>query len=329
MTRGWLVGVVLGLLSSPAAVVADSYLLVVSGVGGDESYSEAFHSWSRAVIEAAENDGLAPENITFLAEDPAADPDHVDGESTKENVEATFSGLAGSTGSEDQLWIVLFGHGSARGGQSRFNLVGPDMTAEDFGTQISRLQLKSVVFVNGSSASAGFIEVLSAADRAVITATRSDRERHAPIFGEFFSAAFSNGQADVDKDDRVSLLEAFNFARIEVDRRYRDTGRLPTEHALLDDDGDGEGTLEPSLTSGDGSLASRLFLVRAATASATASPEVAALLAEKESLEDQIAALRSQKESLSEELYLTELETLLVALARKNEEIRNLEASEP
>ena len=71
--------------------------------------------------------------------------------------------------------------------------------------------------------------------------------------------------------------------------------------------------------------ASRLFFARGAEAFPDASPETVALLAEKDELEDRIASLRAQKDSLAEELYLEELQTLLVALAENREAIDALQ----
>lgn len=306
------------------AAIGDTYLLVVSGVGGEESYSQSFYEWSLALLDAALEAGVKPENLIYLAEEPDRNPDRIRGESTRENVSQAVAELVEQAGEMDQLWIVLFGHGSARNGQNRFNLLGPDMNETDFASLLAGASARTLSFVNASSSSAGFVPALSSPNRIVVTATRSDSERHATRFGEFFSKAFSNGEADVDKDDRVSLLEAFNYARIEVDRDYRDAGLLPTEHALLDDDGDGEGSLEPSQEGGDGRLASRTFLARGAEGQAMTSPELAKLLEQREALEDRIAVLRSQKESLDEGLYLEELEELLLALARKGEAIRVL-----
>ena len=315
-------------LSGPV-LRADTFLLIVSGLGGDEGYSERFHDWSVSVLEAATEDGIPSDNVVYLAEDPGLDEERIQGESRKENVEAALRGLLGRAGVDDQIWIVLFGHGSERGGHTRFNLPGPDMTDADFAALLEGAPVKTVAFVNASSSSGSFVPTLSAAGRVIVTATRSGSERHAPTFGGFFSQAFTDGLADVDKDERVSLLEAFNYARVEVERDYRDSGRLPTEHALLDDNGDGEGSLEPTIGGADGSLASRLFFARGAEIDPDASPRTAALLAEKDDLEDRIASLRAQKDGLDEGLYLKELQTLLLALAENREAIDATQAEQP
>lgn len=318
MRRFALSATVAAVLWSGAAARAETFVLIVSGLGGEEIYSERFHDWSVRVLDAATKDGVAPDRMIYLAEDPTVDEERIDGVSRKENVEAELRRLLSRASSEDQLWILLFGHGSQRDGHTRFNLPGPDMTDADFAALLEGAPVGTLAFINTSSSSANFLPTLSAIDRVIVTATRSGSERLAPSFGGFFSQAFANGLGDVDKDERVSLLEAFNYARVEVERDYRDSGRLPTEHALLDDNGDGEGSLEPSIAAADGGLASRLFFSRGTEAS-DASPEIAALVAEKDDLEDRIVSLRAQKDSLPEDLYLEELQTLLVALAENRE----------
>jgi len=315
-------------LWSGAAARAETFVLIVSGLGGEEIYSERFHDWSVRVLDAATKDGVAPDRMIYLAEDPTVDEERIDGVSRKENVEAELRRLLSRASSEDQLWILLFGHGSQRDGHTRFNLPGPDITGADFAALLEGAPVGTLAFVNASSSSGSFLPTLSAANRVIVTATRSGSERLAPNFGGFFSQAFVDGLGDVDKDERVSLLEAFNYARVEVERDYRDSGRLPTEHALLDDNGDGEGSLEPSITAADGGLASRLFFARGTEAS-DASPEIAALLAEKDDLEDRIVSLRAQKDSLPEDLYLEELQTLLVALAENREATDALQVENP
>jgi hypothetical protein len=90
------------------------------------------------------------------------------------------------------------------------------------------------VLVNTASASGDFVPVLSGPNRVLVTATKTGFERNETIFGEFFVDAFASDGADTDKDNRVSVLEAFTYARREVTRRYEDSNRLLTEHALLE-----------------------------------------------------------------------------------------------
>jgi hypothetical protein len=70
-------------------------------------------------------------------------------------------------------------------------------------------------------------------------------------------------------------------------------------------------------------VASRFFLSRGKEIEG-ASPELKALMKEEAELEDRVAELKAQKASLDEELYRAELQSLLLALATKSEEIRQL-----
>jgi hypothetical protein len=315
-------------LASP--VVAATHLLVISGLGGEEDFSTAFHEWSVSLVDSAVAAGVAKSNIAYLAEDPARDPERIAGDSRRESIEATLRRLGESAGAGGELWIVIFAHGSTRGDETTINLPGPDLSGTELAALLDRLPVKKVVVANASSASGDFVRLLSGPGRVVVTATRSAAERHAPVFGRFFSEGFADNQADVDKDERVSLLEAFDYARIAVGRSFEGDGRMATEHPMLDDNGDRAGSLEPAAAGeGDGQVASRLFLGDAIRSAATASPEVQGLQTTKKELEDRIAELRARRSSLEEELYLEELEALLLDLARTNEAIERLAGSKP
>jgi hypothetical protein len=134
---------------------------------------------------------------------------------------------------------------------------------------------------------------------------------------------------DLDKDGRVSLAEAFQYARAEVDRYYTSQNLLATEHALLDDNGDGEGAGELGDEASDGLLASAFWLgSEGAAASGSAvsdsitDPVLRRLYQEKADLERRVVQLRALRGQMEEARYEQELETLLVELALKNREIR-------
>jgi hypothetical protein len=117
----------------------------------------------------------------------------------------------------------------------------------------------------------------------------------------------------------VSLLEAFTYARREVARVYEAENKLLTEHAQLDDNGDGVATAEPAAGAKDGPLAATIALGGGATSS---DPRVVALLGERRAIEARVAALRQRKDGMPEAEYEKQLEALLLELARKSQEIR-------
>ncbi|MCH6547767.1 MAG: hypothetical protein IH798_04910, partial [Gemmatimonadetes bacterium] len=299
----------------------DSHVLIVSGIGGQAQYSEAFYRWGASMFDAAkERLGLPAANVVYLSERPERDPERIHARSTKDNVEKAFDDLARRVAPNDRILILLIGHGSGSGAESRFNLPGPDISATELAAQLDKFPTQTVVLVNTASASGDFVPVLSGRNRVLVTATKTGFERNETVFGEFFVEAFASDGADTDKDNRVSILEAFTYARREVTRRYEDSNRLLTEHALLDDNGDGEGStdLEEGL---DGALAGTLFLAAsppAVAAMSTDDPVLKALYEEKAALGQRIEELQAIKDQMERERYEATLEDLLVELALKN-----------
>ncbi len=300
----------------------NTHLLVIVGLGGDPEYSERFMEWGGSLVAAAgEEFGLPADNVIYLGEDPAADP-RIQDRSTRENVDRAFTKLASNSQPGDHIFVVLIGHGSYTAGDSRFNLPGPDLTAEDFGLHLDQLSDRQVAFANLASASGEFVNALSGDGRAIVTATRTGRERNETIFGGYFVDAFTGEDADLDKDGRVSLWEAFEFARIEVTREYETSNRIATEHPVLDDNGDGEGSTE-LVDAADGALARTMFLAAdptLAAARATDDLELRALLLQKSDVERRIEELRVLRDQIDPERYDSQLEELLVELALTNRE---------
>jgi hypothetical protein len=195
----------------------------------------------------------------------------------------------------------------------------------DFARLAGKFSAQQVVFVNTASASGGFVAALAGKDRTVMTATRTDGERNQTRFGEFFAEALASDEADMDKDGRVSMLEAFTWARRRVIESYERDGQLRTEHAVLEDNGDGKGIEEPGQPGEDGALARTLFLSAGSPRDlpgADADPEVRALIGKREAIEERIAALKASKEKADPAAYAAELERLLIDLARTNAAIK-------
>ena len=315
------------LLAAPAAAQT-SHLLVIAGLAGDEENAAQFHRWASRLVDAArDRHGLAEESIIYLGEDPARDPARIDGRTTREGIEAAAGRLAARARPGDLVFIVLIGHGSSNRGETRFNLPGPDLGSADFAALLSRFGAQRVTFVNTASASGGFAAALAGRDRVVVTATKTDAERNQTRFAEFFVEALASDDGDLDKDGRVSMLEAFAYARQKVAQSYEKDGQLLTEHALLEDDGDGKGSEAPGQPGADGALARTLFMetVEGGGAEAVTDPALKALHEERRAIEDRIAALRAAREKTDPAQYAQEMEKLLIELARKTREIREKE----
>jgi peptidase C13-like protein len=313
------------LLLSPAPALAQNvHLAVIVGLAGDPEHGELFQKWGSSLVDAAtKRYGIPRERITYLVEKTEGQNGASTGRSTREEIVKAFETLAQKAGGEDVIFIVLIGHGTFDGRVAKFNLPGPDMTAADFAPLVKRLEPRRIVLVNTASASGPFIEALSGPGRTIVTATRNGAERFATLFGGFFVDALTADAADADKNKRVTVLEAFNYARREVATAYEREGIMLTEHALLDDTGDKEGTAQPTADGKEGRVASILSLGTAEAGEALPSdPKLRALYEERRSLERRVESLRLLKDSMEPQRYASELEKALTDLALKSREIR-------
>lgn len=316
------------LLPHPAAA-QETHVVVVAGLGGTQEYRDEFRTWTEELHAALVEDRNVPaERITVLTEEPDATP-VAEHRSTRAELLRELGELAGRAGRDDRIVVVLIGHGTARGDEARFNLPGPDLGPGDFAGALAAFPTQELALVHTGSASGGFLAPLSGPRRVVVTATRTARERNATEFPRFFVDALRGQGADLDKDGRVSLLEAFQYASLETARFYDAEGEILTEHAVLDDDGDGEGSRDPGMDAPDGRLAAAFHFgttrggaVTDAPAEATDDPVLARLYQERTGIQERIDALRDRKDALGQEEYDEALEALLVELALVNREIR-------
>jgi hypothetical protein len=311
LVRGVLGAVLLSLAGVRGAHAQQTYVLVVTGVAGDEEHATKFRQWATTFIDAARTrEGVPEANITYLSDRGA----------TKAGVEKAFADLAARAKGNDEVFILLIGHGSFDGTVAAFNLMGPDLTADDYAKLLSRFSAQRVVFVNTTSASGAFLKPLAAPGRVVVTATKTGGERNETEFPHYFVAAFADAAADRDRNGHVSIGEAFEYARSKVTQAFQQKGLLLTEHATLDDGGEGR-------------LASAMFLGGVRSGSTlqvdTSDPALRALVEQRDALEKQIAELRARKAAMADAQYEAEMERLLTELAVKTRELRERQAKKP
>lgn len=283
-------------------------VIVAVGTGGELTYADAFTRWAANWRKAGEAAGAHVQSIDKNETDSLA--------RLRQALEAE------PKESSAELWLVLLGHGTFDGREGKFNLAGDDLTASDL-TALLRPFHRPVIVVCGFSASGAFLKPLSAAGRVIITATKTGTENNYARFGGYLSEAVADPAADLDKDGQTSLLEAWLAAAQRTATYYKDEGRLATEHALLDDNGDGLGT-PPDWFQGvrvvkkstdrrapDGLRAHQIHLVPSAAERAL-SP---AVRAERDAIEKELAQLREVKSSMPDEMYFSQLDSLLLKLA--------------
>ena len=222
-----------------------------------------------------------------------------------------------------QLWLVLVGHGTFDGVQAQLNLRGPDVSATDLSEWLRPFH-RPMAVIDTTACSGPFLNKLSATNRVIITATRSGNEESFARFGQYFAEALTNPQADIDHDGQISLLEAFLTASRQTGEFYKLQGRLASEHALLDDNGDGLGTpadwfrglravKKPEKgEAADGLLAQQFCLIPSPDERHLTPEE----MTQRDAVEKAVLTLREKKAQLPEDEYYHELETLLLQLAR-------------
>ena len=299
-----------------AASAADRYALIVSGASGEPQYQQQYGEWRASLVGVLrEKLGFDQANVETLFD--GGDEDHA---STAANVRKAVDRLRVRMRGDDALLLVLIGHGTFDGTEAKFNLVGPDLTASEWGALLKPLPGRLIV-VNSTAASFPFIESLSGPRRIVITATDSASQRFDTVFPQYFIEALGDPASDIDKNGRVSIWEAFLSASLKVRRHYEQKGQLATERALLDDNGDGQGR-EAEADGTDGSLASRAYLDPDTTEAAPTDEELLALLQKRATLETDADDLKERRALMTPDEYAKEFERLMLELAKVSRAIR-------
>ena len=301
------VGVTCG-QKKPTQVDPNKHAIIINGPGGEAVYTKQFEEWTvqlRSVL--ADRYGFDAKRITV----PRA---------TAEEVKSVFASFKTQLDANNVLFLFFIGHGSFDGKESKFNLVGPDLSASDYNGLLSSLPTKRVVVFNMSSASGEFIKSLAAKGRIVVTATRNGQETNATRFTGFFIAALQATDADTDQDGHTSVLETFVYANRLTGDFYKRAGRLATEHALIDDNGDGVG--HEKIEAGEGLLARATYLDSLSVNEAAATAATGRLLKERIRLEGEIEQLIARKANTPEAEYEATLERLFIELAKVNRSIK-------
>lgn len=303
--------------TAPPNADSATTVVIVTGAEGEEKYGRMFAAWGEQWAEAARQ---ADAKLVRIGPPENADVD--DRDRLRSVLEAEpKDGLA-------DIWVVLIGHGTFDRRAARFNLRGPDVEAVELKAWLAPFKRRLAV-INCTSSSSPFLSALSGPNRVIVTATRSGSERNFTRFGEHVAAAVSDPQADLDKDGQTSLLEAFLIASRKVNEFYAVDGQLVSEHALLDDNGDGLGTPADwfrgiratrkarNNAALDGLRAHQIHLIRSEP-ERNMPPE---LRARRDQLELSIAQLREAKAELAANEYYRRLEPILLDLARLYEQV--------
>jgi hypothetical protein len=263
-----LAAVVIALAAVPAPA-ATSHALILVGLPGDADHETLFADVARQWRDwLTDSLGFAPDDVhvlfgrsgrTGLAKGPA----------NRAAVEREVADLKAGLHKDDRLWVFFLGHADYDGEHARFHIAGSDLRNDELGKLFSGIDCKEQVFWMTNSASGWFLKSMAAKGRIVITATAAEDEFNETEFPEALAtvAKLPAEDLDADKDGKVSVLEVFRKTVAEVEHRFASDKRAPTEHAQLDDNGDGRGTEQPVVEgepdkkpTADGALAARTYL---------------------------------------------------------------------
>lgn len=285
------------LLATAFAVPASAatYTFVVAGLGGEPSYEQRFRESAAAVAGAAERAAGSTQNVISLSGD----------EARAEAVKRELKKLASRMNANDSAVVVLIGHGTYDGENYRFNLPGPDLTDSELARLFDELPARDQLIINASSASGAVVERWRKPRRVVITATKNGGERTATRFAQYWAEAVASEAADTNKDQVVTAAEAYAFATDRIEAAFKAETSMATEHARM-----------------EGDDAGRFTLARLGAGEAMPdNPEVAALLSQRGTIEQDLNRVKEQKASLPDTQYYDQLEEVLVRLALLQREI--------
>lgn len=318
-----LIGLAIGISAVNSAFAnSDSTLTVIVGAPGEDGYGEMFNEWAARWKRTAQTANVRFQQIGGDTSGKASDTNPNDESSNDfDRIEDHLAELAARP--PKSAWIVLIGHGTFDGQLARFNLVGRDVTANQLAGWTKAIDCPLVI-VNCAAASGPFINAISGDGRTVATATKNGSEQNFARFGDALSRAVESNQVDFDKDGQTSLLEALVEAVKETQAYYQNDGRLETEHALIDDNGDGRGTRidwfqgvrisankSAKTNQLDGQVARDLVLIP--SESLISLTEIQQQ--RRDEIERQLAQLRMSRPKPIDEKYLSKIEQLLIELA--------------
>ena len=294
---------------SAVAARAATYYVTIAGLGGEADYEQRFEGLASDLDKLLKDSGGDLRVYTLSGK-----------EASLAHINETFATIAKEAKPEDDLVVILIGHGSFDGSDYKFNIPGPDISGSELAALCDKIPAKRQLIVNTTSASGGSVAELKKPNRGVITATKSGTEKNATVFARYWVEALRDPEADVDKNESITALEAFQYADRKTAAFYESQKRLATEHAVFEDTGKKEAVRAASTESGEGLLAANFPLLRLGAAQKAANdPAKRALLDKKEELERKIDTLKYQKAAMPVADYRKQLSDALLELAKTQE----------
>ena len=303
---------ILLIIAASIELGAANYYVTISGLGGTPEYEAEFQKWAADLGKELGQNG-ADAHVEVLTGTAG----------TRKNIEQTFARLSRQVNIDDAFALFLIGHGTFDGVNYKFNVPGPDLTAGELSSLMNRVPARRQLVVNMTSCSGASLAALARKERIVITATKSGREKNAPVFARYWVDALRDPAADTDKNGTVSALETFRYAQQKTATYFESEKLLASEHAMFTDSGSKEGVRDPKPENHQGLVAAVFPLLRAeqTTSASLRTPAKQKLLSHKQELEEKIDRLKYQKPAMGDHEYKEQLASLLIDLARTQAEL--------
>lgn len=277
--------------------------LLICGLAGDAEHRRLFaESLELLYTGLTEHHGFDAENVQVLWGDEPTDKDGPGVRSSRavagrDTIAAATEAIRHAIQPDDELWVIVMGHAHYDGRYSFLNVAGDDLQHIEFGRLFEQIRCRQQVFAITTAVSGFYLKPLAAAGRVVIAATEPDLEVNETLFPHKLARALGSPPAfaeiDLDRDGRLTLFDIYLWSCQETAKDYVTAQLLSTEHALIDDTGDGRGAeievaylteelggrlragQAPAPPVGDGAAAARIELSFPAPAAATTPVEKA------------------------------------------------------
>jgi hypothetical protein len=239
--------------------------LIVVGLPGDlehkAKWSETVRRW-RAWLTGPL--GFEAAFVTIVADRDVVEDSN--GPATREAIAAAVADIRRVIQPQDRLWVFWLGHAGHDGEHLALHLPGADLQDEEWGALFRGLACREQVFWMTSCGSGWLLKSLAAKGRIVVAATERDQEFNETEFPQALAEIADRPPPGLAAKEGTLSLGALLIALGQaIEARYQADQRVPTEHAQLDDNGDGLGTDIADLPqtpkpTADGALAARVFV---------------------------------------------------------------------
>src|SRR5205823_14815012 len=135
---------------------AGTYYITIAGLGGEPDYEQRFAGLAGDLDKLLKGSGGDLHAYTLSGKD-----------ATRTRVNEIFATVAREAKGDDDLVVILIGHGSFDGAEYKFNLPGPDISGSELASLCDKVAAKRQLIVNTTSASGGSVGALKKSGRAV------------------------------------------------------------------------------------------------------------------------------------------------------------------